>query len=113
MGWSISHGNSPRGTNYRSASAMHDVGKQVAHLVSGREWRTVAKLFNLANSGDGPFSIPPREAGKMATVLRKAADHPLMPARFIGESLVSAAAVRELADAADRAASTRQPWRWS
>lgn len=113
MGWSISHGSSPRGANYRSASAMHEVGQQVAHLVSGSDWRTVRKLFKLANSGDGPFTIPPREAGKMAGVLRKAASHPLMPRRFVGGSLVSADAVRELADAAQRAATARQTWEWS
>lgn len=112
MGWTISHGNSTRGTNYRSGGAMSDVGQQVAHVVSGRDWRTVQKLFKLANSSDGSFSIPPREAGKMAAVLRKAADHPMMPTRFVGDSLVSADAVRELADAAQRAAAARQPWEW-
>ena len=112
MGWTISHGNSTRGTNYRSAGAMHDVGQQVAHIVTGKEWRTVEKLFK-AQHADGPFSIPPREAGKMAAVLRKAAAHPLMPRSFVGDSLVSADAVRELADAAQRAATARQPWEWS
>lgn len=113
MGWSISHGNSARGTNYRSGGAMCDVGQQVAHVVTAKEWRTVEKLFKLANSGDGPFSIPPREAGKMAAVLRKAASHQLMPRSFVGDSLVIAEAVRELADAAQRAATARQPWEWS
>ena len=106
MGWSISHGNSPRGTNYRSAGAMVEVGQQVAYLVTGAEWRTVKKLFKLANSGDGPFSIPPREAGEMAAVLRKAASHQMMPRSFV-------AGVREVADAAQRAATARQPWEWS
>ncbi|MFJ4637582.1 hypothetical protein ACIP69_18400 [Streptomyces hygroscopicus] len=112
MGWTISHGNSQRGKNYRSAGAMHDVGQQVAHIVTAKEWRTVEKLFKLANSGDGPFTIPHREAGKMAAVLRKAASHPLMPRSFVGDSLVSADAVRELADAAQRAATVRQSWEW-
>ncbi|MFD5384283.1 hypothetical protein ACFWMG_04800 [Streptomyces sp. NPDC127074] len=106
MGWSISHGNIPRGTNYRSATAMYEVGQQVAHVVTAKEWRTVEKLFRLANSGDGPFSIPHREAGKMAAVLREAAAHRLMPRSFVAN-------VRELADAAQRAATARQPWEWS
>ncbi|MGW3427948.1 DUF7739 domain-containing protein [Streptomyces melanosporofaciens] len=106
MGWSISHGNSPRGTNYRSATAMYEVGQQVAHVVTGREWRTVEKLFKLANSGDGPFTIPHREAGQMALVLRKAAAHRLMPRTFTAN-------VRELAKAAQRAATARQSWEWS
>lgn len=106
MGWSISHGNSPRGTNYRSAGAMVEVGQQVAHLVTGAEWRTVKKLFKLANSGDGPFAISHRDAGRMAAVLHKAAGHPKMPVSFQGP-------IREVADAAQRAASARQPWEWS
>lgn len=113
MGWSISHGNSPRGMNYWSAGAMCEVGQQVAHVVSGSDWRIVRKLFRLANSSDGPFTISHREAGRMAAVLRKAAGHPMMPADFQGDGLVSAGAVRELADAAQRAASARQPWEWS
>lgn len=106
MGWSISHGNSPRGTNYRSAGAMCEVGQQVAHVVSGSDWRAVRKLFKLANSGDGPFTISHGDAGRMALVLRKAAGHPKMPVSFREP-------IREVADAAQRAAAARQPWEWS
>lgn len=112
MGRSISHGNGARGTIYRSGSAMHEVGQQVAHLVTASDWRVVKDLFHLAQRADGPFSIPASKAGPMAAVLRKAADHPLMPATFQGDGLVSAPAVRELADAAGRAAAAREPWEW-
>ncbi|MGW4075988.1 DUF7739 domain-containing protein [Streptomyces asiaticus] len=101
MGWSNSHD-----TASRSATAMYEVGQQVAHVATAKEWRTVEKLFKLANSGDGPFTIPHREAGKMATVLREAAAHRLMPRTFTAN-------VREIADAAQRAATARQPWEWS
>lgn len=106
MGWSISHGNSPRGTHYRSAGAMFEVGQQVAHIVSAGEWRMVEPLFRLANHADGPFAIPARDAKRMAGVLYKAASHKLMPRTDRG-------AVRELADAAQRAATSGQSWEWS
>ncbi|MEU1663585.1 hypothetical protein ABZ547_08215 [Streptomyces sparsogenes] len=74
-------------------------------MLSAKDWRAVHKLFNLANRADGPFTISARDAGRMATVLNKAASHSLMPAAWRGE-------VAQLADAAQCAATARQPWEW-
>lgn len=101
MGWSNSHD-----TTYRSATLMHEASRHVSYVVSAGDWRTVRNLFQFANTGDGPFQIPHRDAGRMAGVLRKAAGHPKMPVSFQGP-------IRELADAAQRAASARQSWEWS
>ncbi|MCQ8831777.1 DUF7739 domain-containing protein [Streptomyces malaysiensis] len=101
MGWSTSHD-----TTHRSADAIQEVGQQVAHVATGKDWRTVQPLFQLANRADGPFTIPAREAGRMAAVLEKAAGHSLMPIAWRTE-------VASLADAAQRAATARQPWEWS
>lgn len=105
MGWSISHGNSIRGTNYRSGTAMYEVGQHVVRIVTPADWRDVERLFYLANHADGPFSIQPRKARRMAEVLRAAAEHRSM-SRDLKEG------VEELADAADRAADARQRWKW-
>lgn len=113
MGWTISHGNTPSGNLYRSASAMHDVGRHISHLVTATEWRDVKELFRLAQRADGPFEIPARQAGHMAAVLHKAADHPLMPTVAREDDLADAGAVHELADAASRAAAARRAWKWS
>lgn len=101
MGWSTSHD-----TANRSADAIQEVGQQVAHVVTAKDWRTVQPLFHLANRADGPFTVPAREAGRMALVLGKAAAHSLMPAAWAGD-------VAALAKAAQRAATARQPWEWS
>lgn len=104
MGWTISHGTNRWGIITRSYSGMAEFGQQLAHILPGAEWRTVAVIFN-RGSGD-PFSIPPKEAARMATVLRKAGNHRLMSRDW-------APTAHELADAADRAAVARQPWEWS
>ncbi|WP_141713073.1 hypothetical protein [Streptomyces sparsogenes] len=75
-------------------------------MLSARDWRAVHKLFKLANRADGPFTISSRDAGRMAAALGKAAGHSLMPVAWRGE-------VSALADAAQCAATARQPWEWS
>lgn len=100
MGWSTSHD-----SVNRSADAMCEVGRHVANVLSAKDWRTVQKLFRLANRADGPFTISAREAGRMAAVLNKAAGHLLMPAAWRGEVVL-------LAEAAQCAATARQPWEW-
>lgn len=114
MGWTISHGTTTRsGTLYRSASAMSDVARHVSHILSGAEWREVQGLFQRANSGTGPFTIPPREADRIAVLLHKAANDRRMPKRDSEDDLCCAAWVHELADAAQHAARTGQPWTWN
>lgn len=101
MSWSNSHD-----TTCRSATLMYEASRHVSYVVSAGDWRIVRTLFQFANTGDGPFQIPHRDAGHMALVLRKAAGHPKMPTSFQG-------AIRELAAAAQRAATARQSWEWS
>lgn len=100
MGISISHG----ATGPRSALTISNLGQQLAHTLSAREWREIAHLF------DGRFddiaSIPPREAGRIGDLLHKAARHRLMPADW-------GHLATEIGDAAHRAARARQNWEWS
>lgn len=103
MGWNISHGANQNGEVRRSYTTMDNLGQQLAHVLSARDWRTLKPLFR-RRSGD-PFTVSPRDAGRMARVLRTAARNRLLPTDW------SLTAI-ELADAADSAASARQPWEW-
>lgn len=100
MGFSISHG--VKGP--RSATIIGNLGQQLAHVLSAREWREIADLF------DGRFadvaSIPPSEAGHIGELLHKAARHRLMGAEWASFAV-------EIGDAAQRAARAGQDWEWS
>jgi hypothetical protein len=103
MGWTISH--APYGeTIRRSALSIGNLGRELAHVMPSRDWRTVAFLFT-PKSGD-PFDVAPADAGRIANALNLAAVHPLMPADW-GEL------ARQIAAAADTAAKNREPWHWS
>lgn len=105
MGWNISH--APYGeTIRRSATSLDNLGKQLAHVMTGRDLRLVLPLFKQAQRAGGPFDISWAEAGRMADALNLAAAHPLMPADW-GEL------AGQIAAAADRAAKAREPWHWS
>lgn len=100
MGIDISHGvQGPR-----SALTISNLGQQLAHVLSAREWREIAELF------DGRFadvaSIPSREAGRIGELLHKAARHRLMGAEWADLAV-------EIGDAAQRAARVGQNWQWS
>ncbi|MFE7118349.1 hypothetical protein ACFU99_23335 [Streptomyces sp. NPDC057654] len=99
MGWTISHS-----TAQPSYTTVSNLAAQLAHVLRGQEWRSIAYLFNRP-TGD-PFSVPPTEAADVARILRRAAGHGLMPADW-------ARLTRTLADAAARAAGAGQPWAWS
>ncbi|MER0450155.1 hypothetical protein ABR738_37395 [Streptomyces sp. Edi4] len=103
MGWNISHGSNAQGEVRRSYTTVHNLGQQLAHVLSAGDWRQIAHLFN-RRSGD-PFTIPPAEAGRIATVLERAAEHRLMPPDWAED-------IQLLAEAADRAAEAEEPWRW-
>ena len=103
MGWNISHGTDQNGQMRRSYTSMGELGEQIAHALSWRDWRKIRHLFN-PRSGD-PFTIPAAEAGNIATVLRKAASHPRMPADWASDTNL-------LADTAHRAATAGQAWEW-
>lgn len=99
MGWN-------NGGAYRSATAMHELGQHVAHVVSASDWRTVQPLFHSAQWADGPFTLTARAAGSIARVFRTAAAHQLMPGYW-------ADSARELAAVAEQHAATGRAWRWS
>jgi hypothetical protein len=100
VGISISHG--VQGS--RSALTISNLGQQLAHVLSAREWREIADLF------DGRFSdvasIPPRQAGRIGDLLHKAARHRLTGAEWADLAV-------EIGDAAQRAAHAGQNWQWS
>lgn len=100
MGICISHSTGQS----RSALTISNLGEQLAHVLSARDWRQISHLF------DGSFSdvaeIPPRQAGRIATILRQAAGHRLMPTDWADLAGI-------FADAAQRAARAGQPWTWS
>jgi hypothetical protein len=105
MGWNIDHAPYDE-TLYRSATQLHNLSKQVAHVTTAAQWRIVLPLFDQAQRADGPFDISWREAGPIADVLRLAACHDLMPDDW-------AQFAHKLADAADTAAKHRESWHWS
>ncbi|MDT0608850.1 DUF7739 domain-containing protein [Streptomyces lancefieldiae] len=99
VGISISHGV----PSTRSALTIANLGKHLAHVLSGSEWREVAHLF------DGrlytPVYTPPQQAGRIAALLRKAA-----ASRAMGPEWAQLAHL--LGGAADRAARAGQDWVW-
>lgn len=103
MGWNISHGTNQNGEMRRSYTSMDNLGQQLAHVLSARDWRILKPLF--ARRSADPFTISPRDAGRMAGVLHAAARNPLLPTDW------SLTAV-ELADSAQNAAAARQSWEW-
>ncbi|TVL89767.1 hypothetical protein [Streptomyces sp. SAJ15] len=100
MSWTISNGTTEI---RRSYSSIDYLGQQIARVLKGSDWRTVSPLF--ARRTDCYFDVSPRDAGRMASSLRKAAGHRLMPPDW-------AKLAAELANAAQCAAASRQPWEW-
>ncbi|MFE4857349.1 hypothetical protein [Streptomyces sp. NPDC056670] len=100
MGFNVSHGTK----GPQSATTISNLGQQLAHVLSAREWREIADLFD-ARFAD-IASIPPREAGRIGELLHKAARHRLMGAEWASLAV-------ELGDAAQRAARAGQNWEWS
>ena len=103
MGWNISHGTDSNGEVRRSYTTMTNLGQQLAHVLSARDWRTIAPLF--ARREEARFTVSHRDAGRMARVFRTAARNRLLPTDW------SLTAI-ELADSAESAAKARQPWEW-
>ncbi|MGW1492580.1 DUF7739 domain-containing protein [Streptomyces sp. NPDC002402] len=100
MGIHISHADGA----IRSALTISNLGQQLAHALPARDWRQIRHLF------DGRFAdvarIPHREAGKIATILRKGANDRSMPADWANLAHL-------FGDAAQKAANARQDWVWS
>lgn len=100
MGFSISHG----AKGPQSATTIGNLGQQLAHALSAREWREIADLFD-ARFAD-VASIPPREAARIGDLLHKAARHRLMGAEWADLAV-------EIGDSAQRAARVGENWQWS
>ena len=100
MGISISHGV----PSTRSATTIANLGKHLAHALTGTEWREVAYLF------DGrlytPIHTPPAQAGRVAGLLFKAAASRAMDREW-------AQLANLLAGSARRAHSAGQNWEWT
>ncbi|MFE9003113.1 hypothetical protein ACFYOY_13370 [Streptomyces sp. NPDC007875] len=103
MGWTISHADKHGGVMRPSYTSISELGPHLAHVLSSRDWRSVAFLFETRS--DAWITISHRDAGRMARVLSTAASHRLMPTD-------RAAIVAKLAAAAGRAAVARQSWEW-
>jgi hypothetical protein len=105
MGINISHGTNRYGQIYRSGSAVAALGHQLAYVLNPSDWRTVQHLFGGKRRSDDEL-VGPKEARKIAAVLRKAASHPKMSAD-------GALDATEFATAATLAADSGEPWSWS
>ena len=103
MGGPVSPG-AEGGQFRRSYGSMDNLARQLAHVLSAADWRSVRYLFDRP-SGE-PFTVPPGDAGRAAEVLHRASAHRLMPDDW-------SAAVHELAETADRAAGAGEPWAWT
>jgi hypothetical protein len=105
MGWTISHAPYDE-TITRSASALHELGRHVAHVLPSRHWKVLRPLFDRAEESGDPFTVDFEQAGPIADALRLAACSARMPddARRLAHAL---------ADAGDTAAKQREPWSWS
>lgn len=100
MGISISHGV----PSTRSALTIENLGKHLAHTLSSSEWREIAHLF------DGrlytPVYTPPRQAGRVAELLFKAARSRTMDREW-------AQLANLIAASAQRASTASQNWEWT
>ncbi|MFD9630079.1 DUF7739 domain-containing protein [Streptomyces violascens] len=100
MGISISHGV----PSTRSALTISNLGQQLAHVLTGSQWRELSDLF------DGhlylPLCIPPSRAARIGELLHKAAAHRAMEPGWGDLAIL-------IGDAAKRAARVGQGWEWN
>lgn len=105
MGMHISHGTNQYGQIYRSYTGIAEFGRDLAYVLSARDWRTIRWLFDGHRKTDDEL-VSPAKAKQIAAVLRKAAGHPKISADGAKDA-------REFATAADLAARLGEPWAWS
>jgi hypothetical protein len=101
MGWTIRNGSDSSAPSYL---AVEQLGKACADVLPGRDYRTLKSLFRRRDAE--PFTVSPRDARNMATVLTRAASHKRMPT-------AQAVLANKLAQSAQAAVDSRQPWNWS
>lgn len=104
MGLNISHGSNQWGQERISYTGHHNLGQQLAYVLSSSDWRQISHLFSGRLPDD--YLINPADAGVIADIFAKAARHPKMP-RDLG------APVRRWATAGYRAFQAGEPWSWT
>lgn len=104
MGINVSHGSNPWGEERRSALTIENLGHQLAHVLPARDWNQVRHLFDGHFCGE--LAIDPATAGRIADILRAAAEHHLMPREWAREA-------DKFANAARRASRAGETWNWS
>jgi hypothetical protein len=104
MGINISHGSNQWGQERLSYTSHANLGRQLAHVLSSKDWREIRDLFSGRLPDD--LLISPDRAGRIATVFARAASHPKMPADW-------AETVRRWSVAGSRASAAGEPWSWS
>ena len=102
MGWNVSHGTNQHGEIVRSYGVVHDLARQLAHVLPGADWRAIAHVFHRP-SGD-PFFVAPAEADRVARIVMRAA-HDLLPRTWQAEAETFALAAACAADAGEQ-------WEW-
>lgn len=100
----ISHGSDFFGVDRYSLTELTAIAKCVEECLTIAERGQLAHLLKDAGTGSRTFSAD--EAAGLAALLRRTARHPWTKDKF-------AARARLLADAATRAAETREPWTWT
>lgn len=105
MSYSISHGANPNGQLLRSYSGLAEFGRELAYVLSARDWRAIRHLFDGKRMSDDEL-VDPATAARIAKILSKAAGDPKI-------SPAGAKDACEFAAAASLAARLGEPWTWS
>lgn len=105
MGWAIQH--LPMRSQNRSYTAVSDLMSQAAHELPARHWRPLRVVHDRRR--DRWFEVSPNQAATMRDALLVVADR--LTGRRDAADLVWFA--RDLAEAADTAARSGKPWKWS
>ncbi|MFJ5785350.1 DUF7739 domain-containing protein [Streptomyces hydrogenans] len=101
MGWSISHGGTPRGT--RSYTTVDNLFVRLKKVASWGQRRTLKPLLS-QRSGEAYFSVEPRTAADIGATLIDLAL--FLPGEWRDMAV-------QIGQSALRAASANEQWRWS
>ncbi|MFG2328271.1 hypothetical protein ACGFMM_01460 [Streptomyces sp. NPDC048604] len=103
MGWNISHGGTPHGTC--SYATVDNLFARLEKAATWRQRRTLKPILS-QRRGEAYFTVEPRTAADIGATLIDLA--PLLPRDDDWQGLAT-----QIGQSALRAASTREPWRWS
>lgn len=104
MGINISHGSNEWGQERLSYTSHDQMGQQLAHVLSSKDWGKVRHLFTGRLPGD--LLIGPDQAGEIAYIFSRASQHSKMPHD-------RAVTIRAWSAAGFRAWQAEEPWVWS